>query len=266
MLRWLLIHIWLRWLRVPRVTERSRMLKICVARRERKIECVPRIVIVALTLSFGLPLSCRPKAPDMTSMPRFVVPFDGLTDGSNPHAEAVPEPNQATTAPEPVPATQLATTADLPDPPAASYSEFVHYELQFSRGDVSVLSVESFRPQNPMIAERRMGRFAFELFVGSELLERVRFDFPLLGATTQHETDPLESGLTTQVRVQIPNVLRATTARVLDRKTRRVVEIAWPPQAPVVRSNQAVMSAEETVEGSGCQQGARSEPPNAASD
>lgn len=214
------------------------MLEICFAGRLR------RVAIVLLLMHGALLLGCQPKAPDMTSMPRFVVPFDGVTDGSNPHAEPVPQPKKTATEPAVVPEAQLAKAADLPDPPAASYSEFIHYELQFSRGEVIVLSVESFRPQNPMMAERRMGRFAFELFVGPELLERVRFDFPLLGATTQTEPDPLESGLTSQIQVQIPNVIRATSARVLDRKTRRVVELAWPPIAPVVR-------AEEPAERSG---------------
>lgn len=215
------------------------MRKVGHSRRRRAwLQRAAGDAFVSMAVAAACLVGCQPKAPDMTRMPRFEVPFDGITDGSNPHATTVPEkqaqeqlPARKTEQPKDSQTDRvLDSSADLPDPPAASYSEFVSYELQFSRGEVSVLSAKSFRPRNAMQAERRMGRFAFELFVGHELLERVRFDFPLLGATTASELDPLESGLTTQTTVQLPYVMRATTARILDRKSRRVIEVVWPPQ------------------------------------
>jgi hypothetical protein len=62
------------------------------------------------------------------------------------------------------------------------------------------------------------------------LLERIRFDFPLLGAGAPEENDALEGGLTTETKVRIPWSDRANHARILDRKTRKSVEIPWPPE------------------------------------
>ncbi len=168
--------------------------------------------------------ACRPQAPKLKSLPRLEVPFDGVTDGKNPAAEPVPE---ARAQPEEEPAP--AVNSDLPDPKGQSYESFFRYTLQFAQGDVSVLSTKSVAMKHPTTAPRKMGRFAVELFVGSELLERVRFDFPLLGAARAGEEDPIEKGLTTQMELLVPLVERATWARVLDRKTRKTYPLSWPP-------------------------------------
>ena len=80
-----------------------------------------------------------------------------------------------------------------------------------------------------------MGRFAVELYVGRQLLDRVRFDFPLLGADElaggprMWSSPPsFERKLSTQAAVMIPHSERATRAILVDRATGRVWTLPWP--------------------------------------
>jgi hypothetical protein len=84
-----------------------------------------------------------------------------------------------------------------------------------------------------------MGRFAVELWVGKELVDRVRFEFPLLGAdfapspgTHQERGAPrFSKGADTTATVRVPSSDRATSAQVVDRLTGTLVAIPWPPAA-----------------------------------
>jgi hypothetical protein len=86
-----------------------------------------------------------------------------------------------------------------------------------------------------------MGRFAIELYVGKQLLDRVRFDFPLLGAddfaggSRRWDSPPsFERNLSTQAAVMIPHSERATRAILVDRATGQAWMLPWPfvPLAP----------------------------------
>jgi hypothetical protein len=89
----------------------------------------------------------------------------------------------------------------------------------------------------PETTPRRMGRFAFELWLGHELVERLRFDFPLLAAETPRtgprrplrEVPSFAPGAQVSVSLRLPASERATRARILDRATGESVEVAWPP-------------------------------------
>jgi hypothetical protein len=105
----------------------------------------------------------------------------------------------------------------------------IDYELEFNKGEVSILSQRTLHLTAPQSTPRRLGRFAFELWTGTQLIERVRFDFPLLGASQPGEEDAIESGLVSRASVRIPASARATRARILDRKTRKAVMVPWPP-------------------------------------
>jgi hypothetical protein len=88
----------------------------------------------------------------------------------------------------------------------------------------------------PIVTARRIGRYAFELWIGHELVERVRFDFPLLGAVPEgngshhklYETPELTGGPYI-VTVLVPAAERARSARLVDRAVRRQAELTWPP-------------------------------------
>jgi len=92
----------------------------------------------------------------------------------------------------------------------------------------------------PQPTARRIGRFAFELWVGRELVDRVRFDFPLLAtepppAPTSprpiHDTPRFAPGARVSVVLRVPVSERATRARILDRATGEVIDVTWPPRA-----------------------------------
>ena len=121
---------------------------------------------------------------------------------------------------------RLVPNSDLPDPPAARADRFVEYDFGFERGKLVLISQREKLESQPVLTPRRMGRFAVELFLGPELVERVRFDFPLLG---DGSGSALENGLSTQTRVLVPLLSRATRARLLDRKSRQELILQWPP-------------------------------------
>src|SRR5215471_7787252 len=92
----------------------------------------------------------------------------------------------------------------------------------------------------PLRPPRHMGRFAVELWVGRELVDRVRFDFPLLGADAMPGADhaPIQGeprfspGADTRTTVRVPASDRVTAASVVDRLSGGVVAIPWPPNSP----------------------------------
>jgi hypothetical protein len=132
-------------------------------------------------------------------------------------------------------------TGYLPDPKPLRLARQWEYEVLYDRGQVSVARVtERLYPQ-PVVTARRMGRFAIELWIGHELIERVRFDFPLVAAEPVHsgsrrplhEPPSFAEGVVFSRRVLVPASPRATRALLLDRATGRAVVLPWPPDAPL---------------------------------
>jgi hypothetical protein len=129
---------------------------------------------------------------------------------------------------------------DLPDPPALSERAQWLYTVDYDRGTLQV-GQPSFKCLNkPEATGRRIGRFAFELWLGHELVERLRFDFPLLATETPRsgprkplrEVPSFAPGARVSVALRVPASERATTARILDRATGDIVEVPWPPGVP----------------------------------
>jgi hypothetical protein len=92
----------------------------------------------------------------------------------------------------------------------------------------------------PVVTARPMGRFAIELWIGRELIDRVRFDFPLLGAEEPpgdrqsiHAEPRFEPGLEAERTILVPNSERATRAQLVDRATGKIQALPWPPDAPL---------------------------------
>jgi len=72
-------------------------------------------------------------------------------------------------------------------------------------------------------------------FVGNVLLDRVRFDLPLVDAepnpsgATARGASALPKKLRTHRVVEVPDLERATRAELVDRATRQRVRLPWPP-------------------------------------
>jgi hypothetical protein len=129
---------------------------------------------------------------------------------------------------------------DLPDPAPLTSTVYWEYRLQFREGATEVAKVERRVFESPVVTQRNIGRFAIELWIGRELIERVRFDFPLLGAESPptgaqsvREAPRFEPGLEAERIVLVPSSDRATRAQLVDRATGKVQALPWPPDAPL---------------------------------
>jgi hypothetical protein len=128
----------------------------------------------------------------------------------------------------PPPLSEIAFARSLPDPPAlVERSQWV-FDLRWDRGDVWLLGAHPLQLATPTATPRAMGRFALELFEGAALIERVRFDFPLLGAFEPDAAITLAPKLRTRIGVIFPATKRGTRLELWDRATGRRWALPWP--------------------------------------
>ncbi len=119
-----------------------------------------------------------------------------------------------------------------PDPaPLRERIQYV-FDLRYVRGDVFLVSVRETDMGSPMTTPRAFGRFALELYDGPALVERVRFDFPLLGAGVGTGPDggtDFGAKLTTRIGVFFPKTNKGTRLELVDRAREKRFPLAWPP-------------------------------------
>jgi hypothetical protein len=113
----------------------------------------------------------------------------------------------------------------------------------YDAGKLVVSAPRARHFKEPLVTARRMGRFAIELWIGQELVERVRFDFPALGL--QAPSDPegprrplyppenFSKGVHVRQTVLVPAAARARRAVLLDRATGESQSLPWPPDQPL---------------------------------
>jgi hypothetical protein len=128
-----------------------------------------------------------------------------------------------------------ASPKNPPDPPAIVERMQWVFDLRWERGEVYLLEVRKVDIGSDRSTPRVMGRFALELFEGPTLIERARFDFPMLGAPEPedggYKAPPRFSpGLKTRIGVVFPATRRGTRLELLDRATNRRWPLPWPPQ------------------------------------
>jgi hypothetical protein len=132
-----------------------------------------------------------------------------------------------------------------PDPPPLSEREQWVFDLRWDRGDVYLLEVHKVDMGAPHVTPRVMGRFALELFEGPTLIERVRFDFPMLGVPEGPDaglrTAPrFEPKLRTRIGVLFPATKRGTRLELWDRARDVRMPLPWPPkEGPAAPANDA---------------------------
>ncbi|HQY65380.1 MAG TPA: hypothetical protein PK141_28500 [Polyangiaceae bacterium] len=119
-----------------------------------------------------------------------------------------------------------------PDPRPLRSSEQYVVDLRWVRGDVYLVSMNVVTLPAPRESPRVMGRFALELYEGATLLDRVRFDFPLLGAVEGERGAKLAPKLSTRVGVMFPAISRGTHLELWDRATDTRWPVPWPPATP----------------------------------
>jgi hypothetical protein len=122
-----------------------------------------------------------------------------------------------------------------PDPPALVARKQWVYVLRWDHGDIFLVDVQETDLGEPRPTPRVMGRFALELYEGKTLVERVRFDFPMLGGTPEDAgtgffaRPRFEPKLKTKIGVLFPVTTRGTRLELWDRATGERWELPWPP-------------------------------------
>jgi hypothetical protein len=135
-------------------------------------------------------------------------------------------------------AAELRRVGGLPDPPPLNTREHYEYVVVHDCGKVYVREVRQKSSPTPLPTARRIGRYAIELWIGRELIDRVRFDFPLLAAEPAPagprrplDAPPsLAAGAVVAKAVIVPASRRATRAVLVDRATGEQQQLPWPPE------------------------------------
>ncbi len=185
--------------------------------------------------------SARYGAPE-TGTPSLIFPAHFAEGNTGKGADAGPPTTASAKAPQnqspdaSVPTAKA--TGTLPDPPPIVTATEWEYSVEYSKGAARVVSVRRLDLAHPTATPRHVGRFAFELWVGKELLDRVRFDFPLLALDTPPDgvRHPLQEqprfapGASTSTKILVPASDRATYGVLVDRLTGAKQKIPWPPE------------------------------------
>jgi hypothetical protein len=170
-------------------------------------------VIVLGLSSFVLAVSALSALADE---PRRTIDASRALDAGPPAAQPLPDIEMTRTLPDP--------------PPLVQRSQWV-FDLRWERGEVWLLAVHPLDLAAPQATPRAMGRFALELFEGASLVERVRFDFPLLGAHEPDAGPSLVPKLRTRIGVVFPATKRGTRLELADRAAGKRWALPWPVQA-----------------------------------
>ena len=148
-----------------------------------------------------------------------------------------------------------------PDPPMREEMQWV-FDLRYERGDIFFVAVHPLDLGAPQTTPRVMGRFALELFEGPTLIERVRFDFPMLGTGDAQNKDFLapvsfEKKITTRIGVMFPQTKKGTRLDLWDRATNLRYRLPWPPDAtpPPSTTGPASAAASDAGTAPGCDGG-----------
>jgi hypothetical protein len=166
---------------------------------------------------------------------------------ASPVVENPRAPSDAGTAGEP-----LTCTVDPPDPKPSHTRDWLVYEFTYKDGSVNVHSQKLERIGKPRDSARVMGRYAIELWIGCELVDRVRFGFPLLAAEPAkapstrhplHEPPSFIAHAELRTTVRVPLDLRATRAELVDRGSGQRTVLAWPPNLPKTTSTEPARNA-----------------------
>ncbi|HKQ71487.1 MAG TPA: hypothetical protein VJT73_19215 [Polyangiaceae bacterium] len=163
-------------------------------------------------LSAAMPLSLLARADEGDGgLAPSVIPLVSVTDGGPPAGGFAPDPA-----------------------PLVTRHQWV-VDLSYRSGAIGFGGARRVELAKATPTPRAMGRFAVELYVGKELIDRVRFDFPLLGADEfaggprRFDSPPsFERHLSTHAAVVMPHSERATRAVLVDRASGGVWPLPWP--------------------------------------
>lgn len=163
-----------------------------------------------------------------------VLAASALADPSPPASGHTIDASRVLDAGAPLAGVEVALTRTPADPtPLVEKAQWV-FDFAWDRGDVWLRGVAPLELSAPQPTPRVMGRFALELYEGPALIERVRFDFPLLGVPDFGDggwasPPAITQKIKTRIGVIFPATRRGTRLELLDRATNRRWSVPWPP-------------------------------------
>ena len=123
-----------------------------------------------------------------------------------------------------------------PDPPGhASQKQWI-FEVTMKGNQVSAARAKPTMLDKPAESPRVLGRFALELWVGRELLDRVRFNVPLMGGEptignrNRLPKPRFEENVTAHVSARMADHPRAAYLLLVDRETAISRRSSGPPR------------------------------------
>jgi len=151
-------------------------------------------------------------------------------------------------------ARDIVITKTPADPPPMTERAQWIFDLKWDKGDPYLLGVRGVTLAAPQATPRVMGRFALELYEGKALIERVRFDFPLMGAgeildAGRNAPPSIERKLVTRIGVMFPATKKGTKLELWDRATGLRWTLPWPPEAAPAADAGARAIVDANVEG-----------------
>jgi len=117
-------------------------------------------------------------------------------------------------------------------PPLTEKTQWV-FDLRWDQGDVYLLMVRKIDMPTPMTTPRATGRFALELSEHGALVDRVRFDFPLMAVPDNDAGVRITAKLRTRIGVFFPATKRGDKLELVDRLAGQRYAMPWPPQEGV---------------------------------
>lgn len=123
-----------------------------------------------------------------------------------------------------------------PDPPPHASRKQVVFDIAIRRGKATIEKTRSVTLSKPAETARTTGRFALELHIGNQLLDRLRFNVPMMGDEPPQRSKkrpfraPSLDDVTTRVSAQIADHPRATYLLLIDRITGEEQRFDWPPE------------------------------------
>jgi hypothetical protein len=134
------------------------------------------------------------------------------------------------------PAAPALTPSTAPDPTALRMAEQVEYELELNEGKVRVVSVKAVKFPSAIVTGRKLGRYAIELRIGPELIDRLRFDFPgtaaddpeIPGKKKLYAPLTLGARAIARVKLLVPQSPRVRQAVLVDRGLNTATALEWP--------------------------------------
>ena len=118
-----------------------------------------------------------------------------------------------------------------PDPPPVASTKHWVFEIRAKDSVPSIVKVTELTLDKPGATARVMGRFALEFYVGTEILDRVRFDVPLTGDVPEEQPGKKrpQFRVNTKLFARMADHPRAALLRLVDRATGDVQVFLWPP-------------------------------------